>query len=114
MDFIFEKNMRIISDILAYCHNRGARHCQVDIEWKESLSVCEIRAALDRCSEEQLSELRALLGTPRQHEIEQSFWGLSGDVDIDPELALIGMMIDRVDVTFAGGWLTIRVEREEE
>jgi len=113
MDFIFEKNMRIISDLLVYCYNRGARHCQVDVDWNAGVSTCEIRAALDHCSEAQLGDLRELLDTPRQHEIEQSFWGLSGDVDIDPELALIGMMVDRADVTFAGGWLTIRVERAE-
>jgi len=113
MEFKFEKNLRIMNDLLAYCHNRGADTYHVDIALSTELSVCRIEARLERYPEAAVSQLLELLQTPRQHEVEDSFWGLSGDLDTDPELELIGMMVDEADVSYANGRLVIETRRLE-
>jgi len=113
MGMKFEKNMRIITDLMAYCHNKGANDFHVDIAFQKGSANYKIEAAIeDYCSEE-LSELRERLSAPRQPDVENDYWGLGGDVDTDPEIELIGMMISEAHVEYSGGSLKIDILRED-
>jgi len=37
---------------------------------------------------------------PRRHDIEEYYWELTGDDDLDTELSLVGMMVDDVVIDY--------------
>ncbi len=114
MKFKFEKNMRIIADLIAYCHKLGAVDYHVDMSLGKEVSVYQISCPIATISLEKLEELCENLNAPRQHEIEQNYWGLSGDMDTgQTELELVGMMVDEANITYENGTLSIVVRRIE-
>ena len=46
--------------------------------------------------------------------MEQNYWNLSGEEEIDGELSLAGMMVDTAEVAYDGNLLIVRVVRCEE
>jgi len=113
MKFNFEKDTRIISDVMEYCHNLGALDYHIDMKTESGVSKIHVRCTIPNVSEEVLSGMKWELNLPRQKEIEQEFWGLSGDDDTEAELALVGMMIDEAEVTYEDGVLTLDLIRLE-
>lgn len=113
MEFRFEKNIKIINNLLLYCRSHGAKEYHLDISFQKDISAYRIEAELNNYSEKEMSSLAEILNTPRQHEIEHNFWGLSGEADLAPELELIGMMIDEAEVSYENGLLVIEVRRRE-
>ena len=111
MKYRFDKNMRIMADLMTYCHQLGALDYHIDMKHAEGVSHCTIRCAVPSIDPERLAELDTELNRPRQKEIEQNFWGLSGENDIDAELTLVGMMVDKATITYENGQLTIHCIR---
>ena len=107
----FEKNMRIMTDLLIYCHELGAADYHIDMGRESDGYHCCITCSLAGIPDKVLSELERALNIPRQKEIEQNFWGLSGEVATDTELTLVGMMIDEATVTYENDALVIRCMR---
>jgi HSP20 family molecular chaperone IbpA len=107
----FEKKMLITSELLSYCHLRGAHEFHIDISEKDDATTFAIRASNAYVSEEEMEILCKRLNTPRHKEIEQDFWGLSGDSENTSELSLVGMMTDDAVIEYAEGVLSITIKR---
>ena len=107
----FEKKMHIISDLLAYGNARGADELEMSILKKEDRTIFTVRARPTTLTEQDLEKLLGDLNAPRQHEVEQNYWGLSGESQSYSELTLVGMMSDEAQVSYDGRTLTIILER---
>lgn len=107
-----EKKMRILSELVAYCYSLGAEEYSIRLRRTDNCTIIEVTAAVRGVDEHTVNRLSRLLNVPRQHEVEQMYWELSGDSEDISELTLTGMMTDRVDVELNdGNMLTIRVYR---
>ncbi len=113
MKLRYEKNIRVLTNLMGYCRLLGAQNFSVDFTMDGSVSVIEVRAGIAAVDSACLAELSKTLNIPRQREVEQYYWNVSGEEEIDDELALVGMMVDRAAVQYANGVLTIRCERVE-
>ena len=113
MKFKIEKNVRIISDLIAYCYRMGGGDYHIEMKLNKNVSVFYISVAVPKLTQEDLKSLEETLRAPRQHEMEQNYWAISGDSDGDLELSLVGMMIDDAKIDFTDGVLTIMARREE-
>ena len=107
----FEKNMLIASELLSYCHLRGATEFHLDVTVKNGATVFEIKAFPANITGVEMERLRRKLNAPRQREIEQDFWGLSGESEITSELTLVGMMSDEAVVKYDDNTLYITITR---
>ncbi len=109
------KNLRIISDLISFCHNEGAVQFSVRLHPGRELSSFEIKAEIPELSPDALEELNAALKLPRMHEIEQDYWELGGNTGVgdSSELTLIGMMLDESSAVYRDGELTITAQRSE-
>lgn len=114
MKFRFEKNMRIMADLAGFCNKHGARDYHMDLETPEGQTLITVRSAVPHVPAQALEQLKYALSLPRQQEVEQNYWGLSGDGETDSELTLVGMMVDEARVDYSDGVLTIYVKRLEE
>jgi hypothetical protein len=108
----FEKTMFISSELLSYCHLRGASQFHLDIKIEEGETIFEIKASPAELSGEEMETLKKDIGAPRRKEIEQDFWGLSGESEDSSELMLVGMMTDDTSVEHSGGELSITIHRK--
>ncbi len=114
MKLKFEKNMRIVTDVTGYCFLLGARKFQIDMDITPAVSKIGIGAELHHADAEKIEELRQVLNTPRQHEMEQNYWNLTGGEEVDGELLLAGIMIDEAEVSYGEGRLQIDIIRRHQ
>lgn len=111
MRFEFEKDIRIMADLAVHCHRLGAKEYKMDMSCDGEVFTFCIRCKIKPLPQNDLEELETQLNRPRQREIEESYWGLTGE-DSDSHLTLVGMMLDGADVRYSGGELTISARRE--
>lgn len=114
MKLRYEKNVRVLSDLLGYCHLIGSNDFATHLVLEPTRSIIEVRCKVRLLPQERLDELNKYLSIPRQHEVEQYYWNISGEEEIDSELSLAGMMVDTVDICYDGEELTILCQRLNE
>ena len=111
MKLEYEKNIRIMNDLMGYCHFIGAYHMQVEFDMQADRSTITLNADVPNVSEQQVREMETLLNIPRQHEVEQNYWNISGEEEISTELNLVAMMIDNAKLLLEDKRIHIWVQR---
>ena len=108
-----EKNLRIINELVIFCHMVGAQESDIHFAHTDGSSVIEVTSPVEDLDEHTIAELWESLNLPRQREIEQDYWELSGDSETVGELPLVGMMLDEATVEYRQGVLLIRALRKD-
>lgn len=107
-----EKGMRMISDLVYYCYLEGAGEFDMRLKrGKGNTTEMTLSCPLAGLDPEKLDSIRRTLQAPRQREVEQNFWELSGEMELGGELALAGVMSDRAEIIYNEDRLTIRLYR---
>jgi len=108
----FEKNMKISSEMLSFCHLHGARQFHLDlIEANDEVQFI-VTASPFNIDDNEMNKILKRLQAPRRREMEQNYWGLGGRSEITSELHLIGMMVDDVSITHHENTITIKLIRK--
>ncbi len=113
MKYQFEKNLKIINELMTYLHKLGSKDINVRLEKNNSSTLFLIWGEIDNISSDELDNLSTILNTDRQHEIEEYYWNLGGESESDGELSLVGMMIDKAEITYLNNILTFKIYRDE-
>ena len=114
MSLELEKSMRIINDLVSFCYYEGAEEFTMTLKHNANEStMMVVTACIENLDPRVLEKIRHVLSLPRQHEVEQNYWELSGETEFSAELSLIGAMTDKVEVEYEGGVLQIRVWRDD-
>lgn len=113
MKFTIEKNIRILDELITYFNKQGNTEFHIDMKKEDEQHYFCISGFVEHLTQEEVKSLEEVLNMPRQHEIEEYYWQLGGEISFDNELTLVGMMIDKANVTYEDKILTISVIREE-
>lgn len=113
MKFIIEKNIRILDELVSYYNKLGNKDIHIDMREEGNEHHLFVSGEVKNMSEEELLNLKLLLTTPRQREIEEYYWQLGGESSFDCELTLVGMMIDEAKISYKNNILSITVIRED-
>lgn len=113
MKFKLEKNLRIVSELITYFHKLGTDDVHIDMGNDDNQSYFYISGEVLNLPQSELENLNTLLNTQRQHEIEQYYWHLGGESELDCELTLVGMMVDNVDILYNDNVLTLKILRKD-
>lgn len=108
-----DKAMRIVSDLVAFCHSEGAEEFQIHMRREDDTTILTVSAPVQDLVLESYDDLVQELNLPRQHEIEQNYWELSGELETHGDLTLVGMMIDGAKIEYSDGVLYIHVWRKD-
>lgn len=111
MKYKFEKNLKIINELMICFHKFGANDIHVSMFTEEDSNNFILWGETPKLNEEKLETLVNALNIQRQHEIEEYYWNLLGEYETDNQLSIIGMMIDKAEVTFNNNILTIKLYR---
>jgi len=107
----FEKTLRITGDLMLYCHHHGATEFNTNIVESNGSITFVIHALPVDLTADQLEGLKKRLDVPRQREIEQDYWELMGESEDFPELTLVGMLCDEVNIYYKDRVITITLLR---
>ncbi|MBQ6820737.1 MAG: hypothetical protein IJO26_05525 [Clostridium sp.] len=113
MKHIFERNLKIVNELMNYLHNLGAKEINTKINTNDSGTSFTIWGNVIDVPSEEIDNLTNTLNIERQHEIEESYWYLGGEDDSDGELSLVGVMIDSAEITYVDNILCIKIYRSE-
>lgn len=113
MKFKFEKNMRIVNELMTYLHKLGSTDINVTLHSEEDSSSLLIWGKIKEIDDIELYNLKKLLNTKRQHEVEEYYWHLGGECQLDGELSLVGMMIDKAEISYNDCILSIKIYRAD-
>ena len=113
MKFVIEKNIRILDELVSYYNKLGNKDIHIDMREEGNKHHLFVSGEVENMSDEELLNLKVLLSTPRQREIEEYYWQLGGEVSFDCELTLVGMMIDEAKISYKNNILSIEVIRED-
>ena len=110
-----EKCMHIVSDLVGFCHFKGAEDINISISHNKEnrASSITISCPIPNLPPETVTRLCEDLNVHRQHEVEQDYWQLNGASEMSGELTLTGMMIDRAEIRYDSGVLFILIARED-
>ncbi|MGD9559415.1 MAG: hypothetical protein AB7V55_02280 [Oscillospiraceae bacterium] len=115
MSVELEKGLRIITDLVSLCYYEGADEFKMELHMQpdSGSTLMEIECPMPGLPEGFVDQLCKELSLHRQHEVEQTYWELSGETDLADELTLVGMMVDKAHVTYNDGVLHIKMWRKE-
>ncbi|EOC99666.1 hypothetical protein [Caldisalinibacter kiritimatiensis] len=102
---------KILDELVTFCFLHGTNEMNVNIEnHNEYFKISFVIDNID-CTDRRVQELKKLLNSPRQEEIEEYYWELAGECDSDTEFTLVGAMVDRAEVEFKGTSLYLTLYR---
>ena len=107
----FERGLHIIGEMLSYCHRKGAGEFHIDITTENRETTLMVKGSPIKRDDVDMNMLLKMLNSPRQREIEEYYWSLSGESECYSELQLVGMMTDEVSVEHNDQTLSIVLKR---
>lgn len=113
MKHIRQRNARIAEELILFAYKYGAENINLNINNKDEETLISIEATNVNLTSEILETINNLLNVPRCNEIEEYYWNLTGESDIDCELSIIGAMCDKFKITLNNNNLEIKLTRKK-
>lgn len=102
---------KIVDELITYFFSMGAT--DIDINLKEEKECYKISLKCNYSCKDQgkIDKLIKYLKCAKQEEMEEYFWELTGDCDVDTELTLVGMMTDEAKVSCSDNKIEVSLIR---
>ena len=108
-----KRNNRIAEELILLAYRYGAKDINLNIKNRESTTIIIMEASEINIEKSKLELINKLLNVPRCSEMEEYYWNLTGESDVDCELSLIGVMTDYVKVNLKNNILKIELYRNK-
>ncbi|MGO1368975.1 MAG: hypothetical protein ACTHVE_10915 [Senegalia sp. (in: firmicutes)] len=92
-----KKVSKIIDEMSTFCLTHGANTMNMIVENKKNFFKLTFDIDCMDNNDKKVKLLKRLLSVPRQFEMEEFYWELTGESDHDTELSMVGMMVDEVE-----------------
>lgn len=113
MKYDLKKFIKVIDELLTHCmHTFDTRRVDVAIEHDDEAFRAEFRLHGGDVAEAALDAMRQKFEIPRNPELEDYYWQLTGELENSSELDLVAMMCDETRIQFADEVLTIQIVRK--
>ena len=101
----------MVDELMNYLFYLGAKNIDIAVRNKPDRFEIYMEGDYNPEKDSKISALVMALATEKQEEMEEYYWGLAGDCDVDNELHLIGLMTDEATVDEIDGKLYIKLVR---
>lgn len=105
---------KILDELITFCFLHGTKKMNIDIEDNGESFKIHLHSDNIDCDDIKVKKLKEFLSYPRQPEVEEYYWELTGECDRDTELSLVGIMTDKAVVKFEGTSLHITLYRKKQ
>lgn len=104
---------KIIDELITYLFSMEANNININVLDREEDYKILVESNYKKEYEDMLDKLIVALKSPKQEEIEEYYWELTGESDVGTEIYLVGMMIDKVDVFIDGNTIKMELYRNK-
>lgn len=111
MKHIKKRISKIVDEIMTYLLTIGATNINVNVEDREKDYKITIASDYIPAHKEKIQKLIDGLKSPKQEEMEEYYWELTGESDCGTEFHLVGMMIDKVEIDVKEGNIQLQIYR---
>jgi hypothetical protein len=91
---------KIVDELMNYFFSLGTQEMNVRVSEIEGCYEINFRAMAPDMPDKEKRRLNKLLNCGKREEMEEYYWCLTGDCDVDTELTLVGIMADSVHIEF--------------
>lgn len=97
--------IKIVDEMLCFFYSLKATNIKMNMDIKDRSTEISFWGIIkEPITQKRLDKIKKLLGAPRLHEMEEFYWGLTGnDVTPSTELSLVGMMTDEYVIEYEEG-----------
>ncbi|MCT4620757.1 MAG: hypothetical protein N4A62_15390 [Marinisporobacter sp.] len=89
---------KIVDELVAYFFTMGATDININLQEKEDYYKIVLSCNYIVKNQEKIEKMIKCLKCDKQEEMEEYYWELAGDCDVDTELTLVGMMTDEAEI----------------
>lgn len=116
MHHVKKKIARIVDELITFFYAVGGSDFDIKVREDDEMHAIFFRSDFDPAYTEKIEKLCDYLKKPRSPAVEEMYWGLAGDGDLESEseMLLIGAMIDEAEVKFSGNQVTFYLYRNRE
>lgn len=86
---------KITDELITYCFSMGAKDINIDVKITKEHYRIHLITNFAKNAKKKVDKLIELLNSPKHEELEEYYWELTGEGDVDNELSLVGMMVDK-------------------
>ncbi len=104
---------RIVDEMVTYFFSIGATDINVNIKEEETQYKIFVKGNYLEKYKEKLIKLKKCLAYPKQEEMEEYYWELTGECDVDTELTLVGIMTDKVEMKITDDYIEVVLYRSK-
>ncbi|MBA1336356.1 MAG: hypothetical protein HPY66_2791 [Firmicutes bacterium] len=104
---------KMVDELVTYMFSIGATDISINIS--DEVDSYRIRLESNYLNKyrKNLDKLQKYLNYDKQEEMEEYYWELAGDSDVDTELTLIGMMTDEAEIDYNDDRIKITLRRNK-
>ncbi|WP_432403929.1 hypothetical protein [Wukongibacter sp. M2B1] len=89
---------KIVDELITYFFTMGATDINIDLKEKSDYYKIFLKCNYTIKDNKKIEKLVRYLKCDKQEEMEEYYWELAGDCDVDTELTLVGMMTDKAEI----------------
>lgn len=90
---------KIVDELITYFFSMGATDININLKEEKECYKISLKCNYSCTDQGKIDKLIKYLKCEKQEEMEEYFWELTGDCDVDTELTLVGMMTDEAKVS---------------
>jgi hypothetical protein len=95
-----EKNVKIIDELIIYLFNKGYHLFDFNLNFKPEASIITI--VIEDSNQELMETIKEDIHIERDEELEDYGWELLGESCESREIICVGMLVDKMDLSYDG------------
>jgi hypothetical protein len=103
---------KIINEMTLFFFSMGATNISTNIRTEKEETVITLESNFKGDQKKNIEKLVKCMKIPKQEGMEEYYWGLTGECNIDTELSVVGMMTDRTDMEIKGDQIKLILYRK--
>ncbi|SKC84852.1 hypothetical protein [Maledivibacter halophilus] len=107
MKHVKKRIAKIVDELTTYFFSMGATDININLKDEKEFYKISLKCNYKYKGKEKIDKLIKSLKCEKQEGMEEYFWELAGDSDVDTELTLVGMMTDEAEIDYNGNEIEV-------
>lgn len=104
---------KIVNEMTLFFYSMGATNISTNIQTEDEETIIKFESNFKGDQKKHIEKLIKCMKIPKQESMEEYYWGLTGECNIDTELSVVGMMTDRTEMEIKGDIIKMVLYRKK-